>query len=201
MAKGAAYVLLGREGSGKRAVVRCLLGRLRPQQGSVRVLGVDPRRNRWALRKRVRYVPPEEVYEAPRGAAPELIVREGSDAGGIPQGVTAILVTSQAPLIAAADRVGFLKEGRLLREEDVASLAARFRRIRYVNEMTEARADYGNELDAFEAVRVRVRGWGVDAVVSNFDDAAFETFRAIEGVIDAVAFPMTIEEIFDAVVG
>lgn len=149
----------------------------------------------------MRYLPPEEVYEAPRGAAPELIVREGNDAGEIAPGVTAILVTSQAPLIAAADRVGFLKKGRLLREEDVASLAARFRRIRYVNEMTEARADYGNELDAFEAVRVKVRGWGVDAVVSNFDDAAFETFRAMEGVNDAIALQMTLEEIFEAVVG
>jgi ABC-type multidrug transport system ATPase subunit len=178
-----------------------VLGRLRPQEGSVRVLGVDPRRSRWTLRKRVRHVPPDEVYDASRGAAPELVVREGSDAGGIPAGVTAILVTSHPSLAAVADRVGFLKEGRLLREEGVGSLAARFRRIRYVNEMTEERAEYGNELDAFEAVRVRVRGWGVDAVVSNFDDAAFETFRTMEGVNDAVALPMTLDEIFEAVVG
>lgn len=181
--------------------MRCVLGRLRPQEGSVRVLGVDPRRHRWALRKRVRHVPPGEAYGVPRGAAPELVVREGADAGGIPPAVTALLVTSHAPVAAIADRVGFLKEGRLLREEDVASLAARYRRIRYVNEMTETRAEYGNELDAFEAVRVKVRGWGVDAVVSNFDEAAFETFRAMEGVNDAVALPLTLEEIFEAVVG
>ncbi len=141
------------------------------------------------------------MYDAAGGAAPELVVREGKDEGEIPTGVTAILVTSHAPLASVADRVGFLKEGRLLREEDVGSLAARFRRIRYVNEMTEARAEYGNELDAFEAVRVKVRGWGVDAVVSNFDEAAFETFRVMEGVNDAVVLPMTLEEIFEAVVG
>jgi len=67
--------------------------------------------------------------------------------------------------------------------------------------MTEERTEYGNELDAFDAVRVKVRGWGVDAVVSNFDAALFERFRRMEGVKDAVALPMTIEEIFDAVVG
>jgi ABC-type multidrug transport system ATPase subunit len=199
--RSSAYALVGRESSGKRAVVRCLLGRLRPQEGSVRVFGVDPRRNRWALRKRVRHVPPDEVYDAPRGIAPELVVREGNDAEGIPPGVTAVLVTSHASAVAVADRVGFMKEGRLLREEDVASLAARFRRIRYVNEMTEARAEYGNELDAFDAVRVKVRGWGVEAVVSNFDDATFEKFRAMEGVNDAVTLPMTLDEIFEAVVG
>lgn len=165
----------------------------------MRVLGVDPRRNRWALRKRVRYVAPGEAYAA--GAADELLVREGSGPGAIVPGRTSLVVTSEPQVAGSADRVGFLKEGRLVREDDVAALAARFRRIRYVNEMTESRTAYGTELDAFEAVRVKVRGWGVDAVVSNFDDAAFESFRAMEGVRDAVAHPMTFDEIFEAVVG
>ena len=97
--------------------------------------------------------------------------------------------------------MGFLKEGRLVREEEAPSLTSRFRRIRYVNELTETRTEFGNELDAFDAVRVKVRGWGVDAVVANFDEAAFESFRTLEGVRDVVALPMTLEEIFDAVVG
>ena len=96
--------------------------------------------------------------------------------------------------------MGFLRDGRLVREEESASLTSRFRRIRYVNEMTEARTEYGTELDAFDAVRVKVRGWGVDAVVSNFGDSTFEKFRTMEGINDAVALPLTIEEIFDAVV-
>jgi hypothetical protein len=50
-------------------------------------------------------------------------------------------------------------------------------------------------------VRVKVRGWGVDAVVSNFDEAAFERFRGTEGVSEARVAPMTLEEIFAAVVG
>ena len=98
-------------------------------------------------------------------------------------------------------RVGCLKQGRLGRQEHGASQTSRFRRIRYVTELTEARTEFGNELDAFDAVRVKVRGWGVDAVVANFDDTVFERFRAMEGVKDAVALPMTIGEIFDALVG
>jgi hypothetical protein len=62
--------------------------------------------------------------------------------------------------------------------------------------MTETRTAYGTELDAFEAVRVKVRGWGVDAVVSNFDEASFEHFRAIDGISDAEASAMSLEEIF-----
>ena len=168
----------------------------------MRVLGVDPRRNRWALRKRVRYVAPGEAYEPDIGTPSELLVREGM-AGGLPAlpGTTVVFVTSEPRLAATADRIGFLREGRLVREEEGSTLDARFRRIRYSNEMTETRTEYGNELDSFDAVRVKVRGWGIDAVVSNFDEAAFDRFRATEGVKDAVALPLTAEEIFEAVVG
>jgi ABC-2 type transport system ATP-binding protein len=100
-----------------------------------------------------------------------------------------------------ATRVGILKEGRLVLDEELETLKARFRRIRYANRMTDTRTAFGNELDAFEAVRVKVRGWGIDAVVSNFEDAAFESFRAIDGVEDAEAEPLPLEEIFIAVAG
>ena len=83
-------------------------------------------------------------------------------------------------------RVGILKEGKLVLDEEMEALKARFRRIRYANRLTETRTAFGTELDAFDAVRVKVRGWGIDAVVSNFDEAAFERFRAIDGVDDAV---------------
>lgn len=97
--------------------------------------------------------------------------------------------------------MGFLRGGRLLLDDDVATILSRFRRITYVNEITETRTEYGNELDVFDAVRVKVRGWGVEALVSNFDDAAFERFRGIDGVNDARAEAMTLAEIFAAVAG
>lgn len=100
-----------------------------------------------------------------------------------------------------ATRAGILKEGRLVLDEDMEALKSRFRRIRYGNQMTETRTQFGSELDAFEAVRVRVRGWGIEAVVSNYEDTAFERFRQTDGVVDAEASALSLEEIFLAVAG
>jgi ABC-type multidrug transport system ATPase subunit len=183
VAAGTTHALVGREGSGKRAIVRCVLGELRPEGGRIAVLGVDPRRERRRLKRRVRFDEAEGTIRLDTEPA------------------TTLLVTDDPRRAATADRVGFLKEGRLLLEEAVPVLLSRFRRIRYVNEMTETRTDYGNELDLFDAVRVKVRGWGVDAVVSNFDEAAFDRFRATDGVSDARADPLSLEEIFAAVSG
>ena len=118
------------------------------------------------------------------------------------RGTTVFLTTHDLSGVEGiATRVGILKDGRLVLDEEMETLKTRFRRIRYGNDRTAARAVYGTELDAFEAVRVRVRGWGVDAVVSNFADSSFEEFRRIEGVTDAEVSPMSLEEIFLAVAG
>jgi ABC-2 type transport system ATP-binding protein len=118
------------------------------------------------------------------------------------RGTTVFLTTHDlAGIEGIATRVGILQKGRLALDEDLETLKRRFRRIRYGNRMTETRTAYGSELDAFEAVRVKVRGWGVDAVVSNFDDASFERFRGIDGVEDASTSAMSLEEIFLAVAG
>jgi ABC-type multidrug transport system ATPase subunit len=180
---GTVFALVGREGSGKTAVVRCALGEIRPGSGSVRVLGVDPRRERRTIRRRVWF--DEESGKLSIDSEP----------------ATVMLVTGDPRQSTGASRVGFLKDGRLVLDEDLQVLMSRFRRIRYVNEVTETRTDYGNELDLFDAVRVRVRGWGVEAIVSNFSESSFERFRATEGVRDARAEIATLEEIFAAVVG
>ena len=118
------------------------------------------------------------------------------------RGTTVFLTTHDlAGFEGIATRVGILKDGRLALDEDAEALKARFRRIRYANRVTETRTTFGTELDAFDAVRVRVRGWGIDAVVSNFDETAFERFRQIDGVADASAEALPLEEIFLAVAG
>jgi ABC-2 type transport system ATP-binding protein len=132
-----------------------------------------------------------------RRALSEEIVGELAD-----RGTTVFLTTHDlAGFEGIATRVGILKEGKLVIDEELEALKARFRRIRYANRMTETRTEFGNELDAFEAVRVQVRGWGIDAVVSNFADAAFERFRAMDGVENASAEPLSLEEIFVALAG
>jgi ABC-type multidrug transport system ATPase subunit len=187
---GAVSAIVGREGSGKRTIARCILGEIRPETGRVLVLGMDARRERRAVRRRVRWA--EEEGEIRVDTEPATVVLLTDD----PRRASGVLGTSPS-----SARVGFLLEGRLVVEDALAALLSRFRRIRYVNEITEARTEYGNELDLFDAVRVKVRGWGVDAVVSNYDDAAFERFRATEGVREARVDPLTLEEIFAAVAG
>lgn len=118
------------------------------------------------------------------------------------RGVTVFLTTHDlAGIEGIATRVGILKDGKLLLDEEMETLKSRFRRIRYGNEITPERREYGTELDAFEAVRVKVRGWGIDAVVSNYDDESFERFREIDGVVDAEVSAISLEEIFVAVAG
>ena len=132
-----------------------------------------------------------------RRALSEEIVGELAD-----RGTTVFLTTHDLTgFEGIATRVGILKAGRLIVDEELESLKARFRRIRYANRMTETRTEFGNELDAFEAVRVQVRGWGIDAVVSNFDESAFERFRAMDGVENVSAEPLSLEEIFVALAG
>ncbi|HEX5856148.1 MAG TPA: ABC transporter ATP-binding protein, partial [Thermoanaerobaculia bacterium] len=116
---------------------------------------------------------------------------------------TTVLLTSHdlAGVEKMADRVGILKGGKLVLDESLESLKARFRRLRYGNEGTEDPASYGQELSAFDAVKVKVRGWGIEALVSNYGDEPFARFAALEGVVDAEASALSLEEIFVAVVG
>jgi ABC-type multidrug transport system ATPase subunit len=100
-----------------------------------------------------------------------------------------------------ADRVGILKGGRLVLDESLESLKARFRRLRYGNEGAEDPASYGQELSAFDSLKVKVRGWGIEAVISNYGDDSFSRFCALEGVVDAEASALSLEEIFVAVTG
>jgi ABC-2 type transport system ATP-binding protein len=132
-----------------------------------------------------------------RRALYEEIVGELAD-----RGTTVFLTTHDlSGFEGIATRVGILREGRLVLDEEMESLKSRFRRIRYANRLTETRTTFGTELDGFEAVRVKVRGWGIDAVVSNFEDETFARFRAIDGVDHATAEAMPLEEIFLAVAG
>ncbi|MDQ6894545.1 MAG: ABC transporter ATP-binding protein [Acidobacteriota bacterium] len=116
---------------------------------------------------------------------------------------TTVFVTTHdlASVEGIATRVGILKGGRLTLDEEVDALKSRFRKIRYGNRITETRTEFGTELDAFESLKVKVRGWGIEAVVSNWNEGAFETFRRQDGVEGAESSAMSLEEIFLAVAG
>ncbi len=61
---GVVFALLGENGAGKTTTIKTILGLEDPDQGSIRVLGMDPRRDGIEIRRRVGYVPDApKLYE------------------------------------------------------------------------------------------------------------------------------------------
>ncbi len=269
--RGGVFALLGRNGSGKSSLVRCVLGQQKPTAGAATLFGEDVWTHRARLMARVGVVPeepdaPREMTPAELAAfcaslsprwdgnafsarlarfgvpertpfsslskgqrsltllslalapEPELIVMDdptlGLDAVArralfeevvtelADRGTTVFLTTHDiAGVEGITDRVGILKGGRLLVDEEVEGLKARWRTVRYRSEVTENRTDFGNELDEMSPERVKVRGWGIEGVVSGYSDEAFARFSARDGIVDAEASPLALEEIFLAVAG
>ncbi len=54
---GTVFGLLGPNGAGKSTLIKSLVGALRPSAGRVRVLGLDPLRDRASLRHGIGYMP------------------------------------------------------------------------------------------------------------------------------------------------
>jgi ABC-2 type transport system ATP-binding protein len=55
--EGSVFGLVGPNGAGKTTLIKALVGSLRPTAGSVRVLGLDPVKNRAELRRSIGYMP------------------------------------------------------------------------------------------------------------------------------------------------
>ena len=62
--QGEVFGFLGPNGAGKTTTIRCLLDLIRPDSGTLRVLGMDPRADSIAVRRRVAYLPGELNLEA-----------------------------------------------------------------------------------------------------------------------------------------
>src|SRR6516165_3958924 len=61
--RGRCYGLFGRNGAGKTTTMKCLLNLLRPQQGQVRVFGLDPVKHEVAVKRRLAYVPDQVAFD------------------------------------------------------------------------------------------------------------------------------------------
>lgn len=62
--KGEIFGFLGPNGAGKTTTIRCMLDLIRPQGGSIRVLGLDPQADPVSVRERVGYLPGELNMES-----------------------------------------------------------------------------------------------------------------------------------------
>ena len=54
---GTIFGLVGPNGAGKTTLIKALVGALKPTGGTIRVLGLDPLGQRWALRRQIGYMP------------------------------------------------------------------------------------------------------------------------------------------------
>jgi ABC-2 type transport system ATP-binding protein len=262
---GSVYALIGRNGAGKSSLVRALTGQLRPQRGSLEVLGKDVWRGREALMERIGIVseepdvPPEtrvrdlawfssrlysrwqqgsfdervkrfgiarnaRMSELSKGQkkqvtlalalamSPEVVILDDPTLGldvvarkalfeeviahMADFGVTVFITTHDlAAVEAVADRVGILLDGKLVLDEEIETLKSRFRRIRFTSQPVA--------LQTANLITATVRQWGsgTEAVISNYDDLAFERFRDAAHLNAVDVAPMTLEEIFIAVAG
>ncbi len=113
------------------------------------------------------------------------------------RGVTVLITTHDLQGIdGVADRIAILKRGKLLLSEPLESLKARFRKLTFGVEVPDDPALAGKELDAFDAVDVKVRGWGVEAIVSDFCEEKFARMAELEHVHDLESHGLGLEEVF-----
>ncbi|MFP3914245.1 MAG: ABC transporter ATP-binding protein [Actinomycetota bacterium] len=80
---GEVFGFLGPNGAGKTTTIRLLLDILRPDEGSVRLLDLDPRRDGVELRRRIGYLPGDFVVDG-RQTSRQLLTYLGNLRGGIP---------------------------------------------------------------------------------------------------------------------
>ncbi len=83
VAPGEVFGFLGMNGAGKTTTIRILLDLIRPTRGSVRVLGLDPRREGVLLRRRLGYLEGDFVVDG-RQSGHELLTYLGHLRGGVP---------------------------------------------------------------------------------------------------------------------
>jgi ABC-type multidrug transport system ATPase subunit len=191
--RGAVYALLGQRGAGKSPLIDCILGREKPAEGRVLVFGEDAWKKRRRLAGRIARRPEELV-----GDRELLVLREPGEPPRVPIGATAFLAAGSPKVVEeVASHVGILKQGRLVLDASLQDLDRGLRRIRYVNRMTETRTEFGTELDEFHAVSVKVRGWGIEALVSDYDPEAFARFKALDGVENASIEAVSLADAFE----
>jgi ABC-2 type transport system ATP-binding protein len=54
---GTIYGLVGPNGAGKTSLIKTLVGSLKPSTGTVKILGLDPLRDKWKVRQQIGYMP------------------------------------------------------------------------------------------------------------------------------------------------
>ena len=127
----------------------------------------------------------------------EELVGELADRG------TTILVTTHdlAGIEGIADRVGIMQQGRLVYDETMEGLKARFRRLRCVRGAATSTEAIETALARLEVAEVRHVAAVVDAVVGRADEAAVAGLREAVDISNLELEALSLEEIFVALCG
>ena len=125
-----------------------------------------------------------------RKAVFEELIGELADRG------TTVFITTHdlAGVERIADRVGILRAGKLVLDEEMEAVKHRFRRISFPRSRQEA----VGRLAALAPVAVVSRGWEVEAVIANYDEDRLSEASAAD---DPEVTSLTLEEIFIALTG
>ncbi len=264
---GEVYALLGRNGSGKTSMVRCLLGHRKPTAGRASLMGRDAWRERAHAVARVGVVPEEP--DAPQamtarqlvafcrrlypkwdeggvaerltrfgvpmdvafgrlskgqkgelalalalGPLPEVLILDdptlGLDVvarreffqelvGDLADRGTTVFITTHdlQGIEGIATRAGVLREGRLVIDEEMDALKARFRALRWPGPPDAVEGG----LEAMDAARVSTSALGTEAVVQRVSEEAFARLKGAPGGASAEVHALSLEEIFIALTG
>lgn len=179
LSRGTTLALLGPNGAGKTSLIRLLAGRLKPDAGSVRVLGGDPHADR-AVRERIGFVP-QEIALYPR-----LTVSENLDVfarlAGLPRGErrrAVEAVSGRCALDAVRRQVVATLSGGYQRRVNIAASLLAAPDLILLDEPTQ-----GVDLEAraaIHAVLAKLRAEGAGLVLSTHD------FSEAERLADRVA--------------
>ena len=116
---------------------------------------------------------------------------------------TTILVTTHDLLgiEGIADRVGIMQNGKLVYDETMEGLKARFRRLRCVRHEGTPVDAVRAALEPLDVAASRFVGAAVDAVIGSADHAAISGFKDAAGVSEIELESLSLEEIFVALCG
>ena len=158
---GEIYALLGSNGAGKSTTLNLFLGFLRPTQGSVRVLGVDPASDPVAARRQLAYIPENvALYEhlSARENLAYLLHLAGQRADH--EAIDAALAAAGLAAAAHAGRVGGFSKGMRQKVALALALARRVPAL-LLDEPTsgldpQASADFHRLLDRLRAAGIAI---------------------------------------------
>jgi ABC-2 type transport system ATP-binding protein len=134
---GTIFGLVGPNGAGKTTLIKALVGALRPTAGSVTVLGLDPLRDKWELRRQIGYMPQSVALYDDLSARANLSFFSGAHpVDELPSKVSRILAFTELE-DRADDRVGTFSDG-MKKRISLACALVHEPRIIFLDEPTAA---------------------------------------------------------------